>query len=131
VTKPRSDSTSPDVALAVLAGVEDCISDDEAEEYARQAIPTADQEQWAHSLDIEIRARLAALKRLHTPVGRHPRPASSIPIEIVALSREQLIARLQVIVQAANVQYASLAISTMSEDDLRRLLWTLEAPRKE
>lgn len=102
----------------------EALLDDVAEQAAEDYVPTADDLRWARELRATVERRLANLER-------RPRRAATdtserhdviVPAEIQALDREGLLARLEILRQDPNVQWAHHDLTGLSDDGLRRLL---------
>lgn len=87
--------------------------------------PTEDDRKWAREQHDLMQARIAAMRRARAPshplIGRAP----SIGPEIRAMTRSELVARLEHLSRGAAVQYAHRKLTTLTDDDLRQLLAVL------
>jgi hypothetical protein len=104
----------------VLATVLDLIAEDEPD-----TEPTEDDRRWAQEQHAKMQARIAEMRRQHTP--SHPVIDRAVPIgpEIRALPREAVIVRLEQLSQGGAVQYAHHELVGLTDDDLRQLLAVL------
>jgi len=102
------------------------LSSDEDED-PREAART---DAWALALRQKVDDQLAAMRRQHLPARPLPRHATRISDEILALPREILLARLEILSQSAHVQIAHMDLSGLTTMDLRQLLAELEAVEK-
>jgi uncharacterized protein involved in exopolysaccharide biosynthesis len=84
--------------------------------------PTEDDRQWAREQHAQMQARIAAMRRQHTPphpeIERAPEPGP----EIVAMTRAELLARLDSLIQGGAVQLAHRKLTALTDDDLRQML---------
>ena len=89
---------------------------------------TADDRRWSRELGVSIEARLAELRRNLTPAEAPTERAKPIRPSLLAMARDALIDAISRITQARGraVQYAHRDLRGLSDDDLRRLLDTLE-----
>ena len=102
----------------VLATVLDLIAEEDTE-------PTDDDRRWAREQHAKMQARIADMRRQHTP--SHAVIDRAVPIgpEIRALPREAVLARLEQLSQGGAVQYAHHELVGLTDDDLRQLLAVL------
>lgn len=105
--------------IAIMDG----LLDDVAEQAVEDLEPTADSVRWSQALGDKVRRQLASMERrgARTPTDQ-VRRSVTIPAEIQALDREGVLARLEILRQSANVQYAHQDLSGLSDDELRRML---------
>jgi hypothetical protein len=104
----------------VLATVLDLIAEDEP-----NTEPTEDDRRWAREQHVKMQARIAEMRRQHTP--SHPVIDRAVPIgpELRALPREAVLARLEQLSQGGAVQIAHHELVKLTDDDLRQLLAVL------
>jgi hypothetical protein len=81
---------------------------------------------WAQRIRAKVDAQLAAMRRQLNPARPMPRRAARISDEILALDREGLLARLEILRQAPEVRIAHLELSGLTTDDLRQLIAEIE-----
>jgi hypothetical protein len=87
---------------------------------------------WSRELGDKLSARLAQLRRNLLPAAAPIQRAKPIRTKWLALTRDQLLARLTELTQAlsGNVQYAHRDLQGLSDNDLRQLLDLLDtSPR--
>lgn len=106
----------------------DAISHQAALAEAENGVSTAEDRRWSKDLGVTIEARLAELRRNLTPAEVVPERAAPIRPSLLAMARDALIAAITRITQVRGsaVQYAYRDLRGLSDDDLRRLLDTLE-----
>ena len=106
----------------VLATVLDLIAEE-----APDTEPTEDDRLWAQEQHVKMQARIAQMRRQHTPP--HPFIDRAVPIgpEIRGLPREAVLVRLEQLSQGGAVQYAHHELVGLTDDDLRQLLAVLLA----
>ncbi|HSQ02766.1 MAG TPA: hypothetical protein VLN59_01950 [Burkholderiales bacterium] len=109
----------------VLATVLDLIAEEEPD-----TEPTDDDRLWAREQHAKMQARIAEMRRQHTP--SRPVIDRAVPIgpEIRALPREIVLARLEQLSQGGAVQYAHHELVGLTDDDLRQLLAVLLSPEE-
>jgi len=93
--------------------------------------PTEDDLRWAREQHAQMQARIAAMRRQHTP--SHP-PIDRVPPpgpQILAMTRAELLARLESLNQDGAVQYAHRKLTGLTDDDLRQMLAILLEPPQE
>jgi hypothetical protein len=83
---------------------------------------------WANALHQEMQSQIAALRRQLVPERAVISPIGRTPTDYQTLDRKTLLARIEVLRYSGSVRYAHLDVTGLSDDDLRRLLATLEAP---
>jgi hypothetical protein len=95
---------------------------------ARRGESTAADRAWSREVGDLLEARLAELRRRLTPEDAPPEQAPPIPRRLFELGRDALLARITAITSAmgGTVQYAHRNLKGLSDDDLRRLLATLD-----
>ena len=104
--------------IAIMEG----LLDDVAEQAVEDLEPTADSIQWSRALGDQVRREVARMEHRVTRARRDVvPPAVTIPVEIQALDRNTVLARLEILRQNAKVQYAHRHLSGLSDDELRRL----------
>jgi hypothetical protein len=104
----------------VLATVLDLVAEGEPD-----TEPTKDDRRWAKEQHDKMQARIAEMRRQHTP--SRPVIDRAVPIgpELRALPREAVLARLEQLGQGGAVQYAHHELVGLTDDDLRQLLAVL------
>jgi hypothetical protein len=122
----KSGSASRD-PIAIWDDILDLVAEDDAE----AGEPSADDIQWSQSVDAKMKSRLAELRRQLTPSDVTIKRGVTIPSEILALCRNDLIARIEILRQAPNVQYAHQDLTGLSDNDLRTMLVVLVGRTKE
>jgi len=85
---------------------------------------------WACGVRAKLDTQLAALRRQLNPARPTPRRAARISDELIALDREELLARLAVLRKIPEVQIAHLELSGLTTDDLRQLVAEIEATER-
>lgn len=95
---------------------------------AEQGKSSADDRKWSRAVGATVEARLAELRRNLTPTEAPTERAKPIRPSLLAMGRDALIAAINLITQAGgdSVQYAHRDLRGLTDDDLRRLLDTLE-----
>jgi hypothetical protein len=83
---------------------------------------------WARRTRQTLEARLAALRRQHTPSRSTPttRKLATISHEVQLLNRPALLSRLAGLSRLPGVQLAHLELARLSDDDLRRMVAEIE-----
>jgi hypothetical protein len=99
-----------------------------AEDDAETGVATEDDAQWAQRLHADIKARLAELRRQHTPADVPLKYGVTIPAEIQAMNRQMLVAHLERLRQDPDVRYAHRDLTGLSDNDLRQMLAILVGP---
>jgi hypothetical protein len=104
----------------VLATTLDLIAEEEVD-----TEPTEDDRRWVREQHATMQARIAEMRRQHTP--SHPVIDRAVPIgpEVRALPRDAVLARLEQLSQGGAVQYAHHELVGLTDDDLRQLLAVL------
>ena len=89
---------------------------------------SADDQKWSRALGTVMEARLAELRRNLTPAEAPTERAKPIRPSLLAMARDALIEAINRITQVRGgaVQYAHRELRGLTDDDLRRLLDTLE-----
>jgi hypothetical protein len=108
----------------------DALLHDIAAQAAEDHVPTNEDRRWARG----------ALAKLHREFEQHPpgpraRSASakrgvSIPGELLALDRETMLARIEMLKQVANVSYQHEKLTGLSDHDLRVMLAMMLDPER-
>lgn len=95
---------------------------------ARHGKSTPDDRKWSRELGQMLEVRLAELRRNLTPAEAPTEKAPPIPKSLYALARDALIARITEVTRAmgGTIQYAHRNLTGLSDDDLRRLLATID-----
>jgi hypothetical protein len=112
--------------------VMDALLTDVAEQAAEDHVPTDEEMQWARGATAKLRRQVAQLQGGHraTSSGAPTKRSVVIPAEILALDREALVAHIEILRRGANVRYASLNLTGLSDNDLRTMLAVLLAPER-
>lgn len=107
----------------------DAMYEDLARHAAEEGTAAPADRAWAARMQERVMARLAAHRRALAP-DVTPRKAPPIRPSILAMSRDALLAAIEDITQRMGgaVQIAHRHLKDLSDDDLRRVLETLEAP---
>lgn len=95
---------------------------------AEHTTSSTEDRQWSRALGTALEARLAELRRNLTPTEVPIERAKPIRPALLAMARGAVIAAIQRIteVRGGDVQYAHRDLRGLSDDDLRRLLDTLD-----
>lgn len=106
----------------------DAIYHDAALVEAEHGKSTADDQQWARGVRSSVQARLAEMRRNLTPAASAPKKATPIRPSLLALGRDALLERLTQLTtrMGGAVQYAHRHLGGLTDDDLRRLIDTLD-----
>jgi len=106
----------------------DEIFHDAAVAEAEQGKATPEDQRWAREVRTKVQARLAEMRRSLTPADAPIEKAKPIPARLYELGRDALLAKLAEITtrMGGTVQIAHRKLTTLSDDDLRRLIATLE-----
>jgi hypothetical protein len=113
-------------AAETLAVILEHVADAEADiAEADLAPPTEADRQWAREQHAKMQLRIAAMRRLHTPSHPPIERAPAVSPEIRALTRAELLARLEHLSQGGAVQFAHRSLTGLTDDDLRQLLAVL------
>lgn len=117
-------TTPRDKNLEIL----DAIYNDVALVDAEDGDATPEDRRWAGEVRNRVQARLAELRRNLLPAEAPPRPAKPIRAKYLAMARDALLSAVDEITQrmGGTVQVAHRNLSGLSDDDLRRLLETLD-----
>lgn len=89
---------------------------------------TSEDHKWSRALGASVEARLAELRRNLTPAEAPTERARPLRPSLLAMARDALLAAIERIVGAGggDVQVAYRDLRGLSDDDLRRLLDTLD-----
>ena len=93
-------------------------------------VDDADAKVWARGVRTKVDAELAALRRQLNPARPVTRRVARISDELLALGREELLARFAVLRQIREVRIAHLQLSGLTTDDLRQLVAEIEATER-
>ena len=106
----------------------DAIYQEAALEAAEHGKNTADDRPWAREVGKRVQARLAELRRNLVPAAAPVARAKPIRPSLLALGRDALVAKLDELIArlGSSVQYAHRNLEGLSDDDLRRLIDTLD-----
>ena len=117
-------TTDKDKNLEIL----DAIYNDAALVEAEHGKSTPEDAQWARNVRSNVQARLAEMRRNLTPAAAAPKKAKPIRASLIAMGRDALVERLTQLTQKMGgaVQYAHRHLAELSDDDLRRLIDTLD-----
>jgi hypothetical protein len=85
-------------------------------------------DRWANGLHQKMQSQIAALRRQRVPARAAISPIEQIPTDYQGLVRKSLLARIEALRNSGSVRYAHLEVTGLSDEDLRRLLATLEPP---
>ena len=121
MSNPDDDDDKPVDAL-------DALYEDLAQYAADHGKPTAKDREWAEGMRAKTLARLAEHRRNLVPDVK-PTKARPIRPELLAMSRDALLARFDEISRRMGgaVQVAHRHLKDLTDDDLRRVLETLES----
>jgi hypothetical protein len=127
--KMSNQKTSKPNAAEVL----DTILHHVALDAAENGRPTEDDKRWSRDLGVQIEARLAELRRKHTPADEPIEKAKPIRPSTLAMLRDALIEAITRITRTMGgaVQYAHRNLKGLSDDDLRRLYDTLDPDNRD
>lgn len=123
----------PRTAAETLAVILAHVAEDEAEDTDEvdDTEPTEEEERWAREQHAKMQARIAEMRRQHTPSHTVLEHAVPISPAIRALTREELLAQLEVVSHSRMVQYAHRNLTGLTDDDLRQMLAILGTPSEE
>ena len=93
-------------------------------------VEAAREDAWARALRQQLDGQIAAMRRQLMPDRPVPRRPAPISEEILALPREILLARLEIMSQSPHIQIAHMNLSGLTTEDMRQLLAELEAIEK-
>jgi hypothetical protein len=80
---------------------------------------TPEEKEWAKQFHARVDAQLADMEKNLAPSAA---PAKPIRPSLLALTRDALLAKLEQLVSVGRLQVAHRKLSTLSDDDLRRLI---------
>jgi hypothetical protein len=83
---------------------------------------------WANGLHQKMQSQIAALRRQRAPARAAISPIEQVPTDYQGLVRKSLLARIEALRHSGSVRHAHLEVTGLSDEDLRRLLATLEPP---
>lgn len=115
-------------AAEVLAVIFDHVADEIAD--STNSEPTEADRRWAHDEHAKMQARIAEMRREHTPTHIVIERAVPISPAIRALTREELLAQLEGVSHSRAVQYAYRNLTRLTDDDLRQMLAVLVTRRE-
>jgi hypothetical protein len=121
---PPKDNDPPEGVDA--ASVLDTVLHHVALEAAERGDATEVVSQRTLELHQQTLSRIAELRRQLTPVQPIIKRAEPIARELQLLDRDALLAKLEALRHDAGVRYAHMELTNLSDDDLRRMLATLE-----
>lgn len=106
----------------------DAIYNDAALAEAESESASPEDTKWAHGVRSSVQSRLAEMRRSLTPAAAPAKKAKPIRPSLLALGRDALVERLTQLTQRMGgaVQFAHRHLAGLSDDDLRRLIDTLE-----
>lgn len=106
----------------------DAIYEEAALEAAAEGKSTPEDRKFAREVGKRVQARLAELRRNLVPAVAPVVKAQPIRPSLLALGRDALLAKLDEITRrlGSSVQYAHRNLEGLSDDDLRRLIDTLD-----
>ena len=106
----------------------DAIYHDAALTEAEQGSSSPDDKRWARDVREKVQARLAEMRRSFTPASVPVEKARPIRAALFALDRNALLAKLTELLtrMGGAVQVAHRNLTSLSDDDLRRLIDTLD-----
>lgn len=106
----------------------DAIYNDAALVEAEHGKSTPEDQHWARGVRDNVHARLAEMRRNLTPTVEAPKKAKPIRSSLLAMGRDALMERLTQLTakMGGAVQYAHRHLAGLSDDDLRRLIDTLD-----
>jgi hypothetical protein len=90
---------------------------------AEEGESTPEKQAWAAGVRQRLEQRVADMRRSLAPAGK---PAKPIAARYLAMARDAVIARLEELVLGGRVQIAHRNLSALSDDDLRRLLESID-----
>jgi hypothetical protein len=86
---------------------------------------TADDRRWAEGVSKRVQSRLAELRRNLVPAAVPLAKAKPVRSSLIAMGRDALLAKLEALT-GPSVRYAHRNLDGLSDDDLRRLVDTLD-----
>ena len=106
----------------------DAIYNDAALVEAEHGKSTPEDQTWARGVRSKVHARLAEMRRNLTPAAEAPKRAKPVRQSLLAMGRDALMERLTQLTtkMGGAVQYAHRHLAGLSDDDLRRLIDTLD-----
>lgn len=107
----------------------DAMYSDLAFHEAKHGIPTEADRMWAACLRLKAKRRIAECRRSLVAAAVLDATVSAIRPELLAMQRAELLALLDDIAARRDIQLFPLRIRKLSDDDLRRLLETLDPER--
>lgn len=110
--------------IAIWDDLLDLVAEDDAE----TGVASEDDAQWAQHLRGDVKARLAELRRQHTPAAVPLKYGVIIPAHIQAMDHNMLVAQLEILRQDPDVRYAHRDLTGLSDNDLRQMLAILVGP---
>jgi hypothetical protein len=123
-TKSCPDPRDP---RAVWADILEMVADDDAE----TGESSEGVKQWSQRLDAQVRSRVAELRRRLTPTDVEIKRNVTIPPQIQAMSRNAVVAQLEILRQAGLVRYAHQELTGLSDYNLQlALVLAMESNRK-
>jgi hypothetical protein len=89
---------------------------------------TADDRRWAEGVSKRVQSRLAELRRNLVPAAAPLAKAKPVRSSLIAMGRDALLAKLDELTRrlGPSVRYAHRNLDGLSDDDLRRLVDTLD-----
>lgn len=121
---PEIDMADKDKNVEIL----DAIYQEAALEAAEHGKSAPEDRPWAREVGKRVQARLAELRRNLVPAATPVAQAQPIRPSLLALGRDALLAKLDELIArlGTSVQYAHRNLEGLSDDDLRRLIDTLD-----
>lgn len=106
----------------------DAIYNDAALVEAEEGKSTPEDQRWARDVRSNVQARLAEMRRNLTPAATPVKKAKPVRPSLLAMGRAALIERLSQLTlkMGGAVQYAHRHLAELNDDDLRRLIDTLD-----
>ena len=108
----------------ILAVIFEHVADEVAD--STNTEPTEADRRWARAEHAKMQVRIAEMRRRHTPLHAVIESAPPVSPELRALSRAELLARLEAVSHRRAVQYAHCKLIGLTDDDLRQMLAVLE-----
>jgi hypothetical protein len=95
---------------------------------AMEGKTTADDQRWADGVSKRVQSRLAELRRNLVPAAAPLAKAKPVRPSLIAMGRDGLLAKLDELTRTLgpSVRYAHRNLDGLSDDDLRRLVDTLD-----
>lgn len=93
-----------------------------------EATSTPDDRRWAREVVANAQARIAEMRRSRLPKAAPIKKAEPLRPALLAMSRDALVAMLSKLTDAwgPQVQYAHRDLDALSDNDLRRLIQTID-----